>query len=172
VTPCVQLVRRPVHWSLLSNIGPETGLGQSAPLGGGPINSARLALSARQIADPRPSPSLAAAEDEPSWLVQFDGLVARLPQRRAFAATAKDNSAGTFRASTLTALTAGLSVHVTVVVGRHVTVGEEGTGVQSKARSAPTCGAPSPGRLSLGPSPRNCQPGHTTSTEGGRPLSQ
>ena len=34
-----------------------------------------------QIAGPRPSPSLAEAEDESSWLVQFDRLGVRLPDR-------------------------------------------------------------------------------------------
>jgi len=40
----VQLVVRQVFWSLLSNIGLETGLARSAPLGGGLPNNARLAL--------------------------------------------------------------------------------------------------------------------------------
>jgi len=47
---------------------------------------------ARQIADPLPSPSLAAAEDEPSWLVQFDRLAVRLPERSALAPGPEDNS--------------------------------------------------------------------------------
>jgi hypothetical protein len=66
----------------LPNIVRGTGLGHSAPLGGGLTNNARWRSSARQIAGPRPSPSVAAAEHEPSWLVQFDRLTVWLPEKK------------------------------------------------------------------------------------------
>ena len=51
--------------------------------------------SACQIAGPRPPPSVATAEDEPSWLVQFDRLAVRLPEKQRIRAYgAWDNSSG------------------------------------------------------------------------------
>ena len=48
--------------------------------------------------DPRPSPSVAAAEDEPSWLVQFDRLAVAATQKRAHSRPAhEDNSLGASR---------------------------------------------------------------------------
>ena len=79
--PDARLAWRPSAWEALST-RPAPGRGCQLPLVGGAFKVARWRLAARQTADRRPPPSLAAGDASPSWLGQFDWARLVVRQRR------------------------------------------------------------------------------------------